>query len=789
MSSAENNAEDEDGGSGSRTPSVTSADGFPSPHHQEFAQRQEVAAYSRLDADARSTASSSFVDADDDGSRNSLPPLPDHETRRGTLASAVFNLLSTMVGGGSLSLPLAFVQSGNALVGPACLVIMACVSEFCMRCLVDGGMEAAETGERERKFSARRRRRGGEGVQGDGDGDRDGDGDGDGDGEENHNDDDEDETDPRRKGRITYELIASLAFGARSLYLSMALIAVICFFATVGYAVLLRDLLEPYVDYLVPPAEGAGGGPTVARNVGMWLVVLGVTPLCRLTELTKLRHVGAMSMVAVLTLGFCVAYRSWECNFSPSSSDDADGSNSTYSGITHGHGSHDDDARFGAYSAYLGANDHHGSSGNNAHIHPRRDDHWLDYLTFVPRSVSSFLSALPIYVSCFICHYNVPPVCNELIHPTQSRCYAVIRYTVWSAFAFYLLVGFAGSMYGNCTPSGTVQGNVLLDFDEDDPLLLVGRTALACTVTLAFPMLVIPPRDIALRGWGMWRLRRERARLEEIEFRHVANENGRANHGGNDEEDDDEEDQERHSKEGSGGGFSGLLRRGRGQTHPPSGAFPPTLSVSEDEIGVTMTTATDGGSVDGNALTEPLLREEERHPREDYAIPAGATAHSGHGAPSIDPAELERRLPPPHPHSLLFVAILIFWSAASAACCVKSIDVVWDLLGSSLSICLGFLIPCGSYAMLFGGKKRGGRDDEDDGDVDGDGMEGGGGGVDEEGAAAAAVEDNEGGGEVGTPSEKSDRKKLLSARTVVWVFIPLMVVCTSNAFYRTFLQK
>jgi hypothetical protein len=45
-------------------------------------------------------------------------------------------------------------------------------------------------------------------------------------------------------------------------------------------------------------------------------------------------------------------------------------------------------------------------------------------------------------------------------------------------------------------------------------------------------------------------------------------------------------------------------------------------------------------------------------------------------------------------------AILIFWSAAFIACSVKSIDVVWDLLGSSFSIMMAFLIPSGAFLKL-----------------------------------------------------------------------------------------
>lgn len=44
--------------------------------------------------------------------------------------------------------------------------------------------------------------------------------------------------------------------------------------------------------------------------------------------------------------------------------------------------------------------------------------------------------------------------------------------------------------------------------------------------------------------------------------------------------------------------------------------------------------------------------------------------------------------------------MLVFWSAAAVASCVKSIDIVWDLLGSSLSMLMSYLIPCGSYIYL-----------------------------------------------------------------------------------------
>ena len=54
----------------------------------------------------------------------------------GTTASACFNMLSTMVDGGSLSLPYAFAKSGNALMGPILLCLVATLMEYSSSLLI-----------------------------------------------------------------------------------------------------------------------------------------------------------------------------------------------------------------------------------------------------------------------------------------------------------------------------------------------------------------------------------------------------------------------------------------------------------------------------------------------------------------------------------------------------------------------------------------------------------------------------------------------------------------------------
>lgn len=467
-----------------------------------------VASLSWVETAAPSVPVEDHANGDCETDADSLTvPVNESEERQGTISSARYNILSTMVGGGSLSLPMAFHKSGNAFMGPLFVIMVAASAEFCFRVLIASAAIVSKTPD-----------------------------------------------DATRKGNSSFESVASAAFGPKALVFSMGLVTSMCFFGTVGYAVLLRDMLVPITDAIAPPPQGTTG-VTLAHNVGMLSVILAVTPLCTLKTLTALRRFGAASMMSVLILGTCVAYRSVQCNFA----------------VDH-------------------ASDRH--------------DSWFDYLTYFPRSMKEILDAFPLYISCFVCHYNILPVHNELRNPTQQRVSSWVRTTTLFAASFYLMIGFSGSMYGNCTSSGTVQGNILLDFDEDDPLLLMGRMCLALTITLAFPMLVIPARDILIHT-VKWCNSCLKSREEEEEAATVYS--------------------DAHSE-----------------------------------------------------LREPFLLEEN-------------------GGGVVVPEDEDASVPLTW---RLGAAIFVFWSGAAVACCVASIDVVWDLLGSSLSILLSYLIPCGSYIAL-----------------------------------------------------------------------------------------
>lgn len=436
--------------------------------------------------------------------------------RQGTISSACFNMWSTMVGGGSLSLPLAFAKTGNVFLGPLLLLLTALVTHYCFRVIIDASRWILEV-----------------------------------------------------HPKTSYEHIFATAFGKKAYTFGTTLVTLMCFFGIVGYAVLLRDLLEP-----IAPK----GDDWLHRNSVMFAVVLAVTPLCTLKTLTALEKFGAASMASILLLGSCIVFRSAQCTL------------------------------------------HHPHGG----------------FRLFPEKGKDVLDVIPLFISCYVCHYNLPPVFQELREPTKERVKSWLSITVFGSTGFYLILGIAGSSYAEACHGNIVDGNILLDFSDRDPLLMVGRWCLSLTITLAFPMLTIPARDILIR------LATEKvARTIEMD----------------DEAALDEPFLEPMPEDEPDAVEEGLA---------------PSVTADDEDN----SNAGDEGesNTDERAVLVPDADQVERHQ--------------------------EAARTPPSFGKRLLNSVVVFWTGALLASCVASIDIVWDLLGSSLSILLSFLIPCGSFLIL-----------------------------------------------------------------------------------------
>ena len=612
-----------------------------------------------------------------------LPRLPrhHHHPRMGTIQSATFNIWSTMVGGGSLSLPLAFTKAGNILVGPILLMVTAVLTEFCFGLLIDATylmndkcdqqQQGQHTPEQDQirdhsppssssSSSAVVVTAAADPILHDTDRndvedallrttpepssqpvveDY----------EEDSNDDcghytlenitaaaatamnsnddqnDNDDTNTNRHANWAYSISALLVF-------------FMCFFGIIGYCVLLRDMLLPVTKWIqqwflhnphhhtsmsshVPDEStmtrsnrftttaaiaDVANETTVtwANNLSMIIVVMIVTPLCTLQTLTSLQKFSTLSMCSVLILGLCIVYRSVQCHLGYYPTPTPDGSNTNHTTTT----------------SFLD------TLYDIATVEQDSEPSHRGF-TWLPRNVKDVLDVIPLYISCYVCHYNIPVVYNDLAHPTPTRVRVWLHITVWGATLFYAIVGIAGSSFALVcgTHHQVVQGNVLLNFDPDDPLLLVGRLCLAVTIALAFPVLTIPARDIILRYMVS-----SSSSVSESSSRYLdANRN--------------------------------------------------------------------------NTLTEPLLPSSSNGngieaEDEDLTVHTSNVVlpnhHAMDGTHEVSSSSSSTWM------QRLLVSICVLWSGTSIASCVSSIDIVWDFLGSTLSIILSFLVPCGCYIIL-----------------------------------------------------------------------------------------
>jgi len=185
---------------------------------------------------------------------------------------------------------MAFQKTGNGFLGPLLLMLTAVITEFCFRIIITATRRLSPVNANTTAI-----------------------------------------------GKDSFETMASAAFGPEGFVFAKWLVTLMCFFGIVGYSVLLRDMLQPITDAIThhhqQPPNGTGtfwdtyetsgfllgaedeAGPSLASNLTMLTVILFITPICTLRNLSSLEKLGAASMSSILILGGCIVYRSCQCNF------------------------------------------------------------------------------------------------------------------------------------------------------------------------------------------------------------------------------------------------------------------------------------------------------------------------------------------------------------------------------------------------------------------------------------------------------------------------------------------
>jgi amino acid permease len=401
----------------------------------------------------------------------------------------------------------------------------------------------------------------------------------------------------RRSGEASFEGVAKYALGPMGYRATLISVTITCFLAVVGYAVLLRDLLVPLYDRFSSQTVDNWDTP-VSGNLLMVAVALLVTPLMFLDTLTALKPMGMVSCCTIFLLATSIAVRTCTCL-----AEDPD-----YSFIT--------DPSFVPPA-----------------VPPTRDSMWK--WLFPAGDYVGIINSLPILICTYVCHFNVLPVHHELHKPSRKRLKKLIHTTFLVTAAFYTFVGTFGMLVGNCpyyvldedgvgvTPQA-VQGNILKNFPDDDNIITIGRLGLSCTITLAFPLLVVPCRDIVLRWLGV-HLSVDAKADTLIKVRSTA------------------------SLQSQARSFSNNMHR---------------KSVSTRA---------------SNDISAPLL----------LGSPNRSLSHDGKTVTTW-----RQKL------ASTVTTLAIFWGGLMLACFVDDIAVVWDVLGSSISIFIAFIVPSMCYIVI-----------------------------------------------------------------------------------------
>eukprot|EP00939_MAST-03C_sp_MAST-3C-sp1_P003330 g3330.t1 len=457
-----------------------------------------------------------------------VSPAFGHVSRKMKKHSAVFSLVSTILGGGVLSLPYAMSKTG-VIGGPLLIIICAAISDFSLDLLL---------------LSARY----GSAVE-------------------------------------TFEEVAKKAFGRRAQIMTVFLLFTLTWVCCVAYAVLIGDMFAPLVTYAIPGVTISSDGWN--RKLLVVICSAAVAPLGMFRSLNALRFTSAFCVCSVALLAICIAIRSIK------------------RGV----------------------------------VFSNHDAHDFGHVRYWPESFADVLSSLPIYFVSYLCHFNVLSTHCEMKQPSRARVKNVIHITISSCTFLYILAGIMGYLYrldGTC-------GDILQNFSTDDVLINIGRLALALTLVLSTPLLVLPCRNAFYRLCMM--VRHDCSKRKFIDISSPSFQNLRS--------------LDEQEEEGTDGSSIVAIR-----------------SISES-----------GSRRSSRMDPTPLLHESEN--RTSNASPSKYTSVV------IDAEKLQMS-------SKLRCVIALGISASSliAACIIPNIVTVWSFLGSTIGVIIAFIFPAVCYIKI-----------------------------------------------------------------------------------------
>jgi amino acid permease len=114
-------------------------------------------------------------------------------------------------------------------------------------------------------------------------------------------------------------------------------------------------------------------------------------------------------------------------------------------------------------------------------------------INYWPESFHDLLKAMPIVMFAFTCQTNVFTIYEELNNSSTEKMEKVSRRGVGTVFLTYIFMG----AFGYLDFAAKTQGNVLNNYcikETHDPIMIMAFVCITITVTMAFPLNVLPCR-------------------------------------------------------------------------------------------------------------------------------------------------------------------------------------------------------------------------------------------------------------------------------------------------------
>lgn len=250
----------------------------------------------------------------------------------------------------------------------------------------------------------------------------------------------------RKNGAQSFGEVGALIFGKGFELFTTSLLFLFLMFVMVAYMVLIRDIWAPvFRDYIIPSSLSYSNNDD---NLVLLFLIVVMVPFLLRTNLYALRFNCYLGFASISVLCAAMVYRAYQKSVIEASET-----------VT---------------ETELG---HHGDS-----------------ILWATNNFADGLYAFPIIMLAFLSSFNVISIQASLKRPTLKRVRSVVDLSITACFILMYTFGLAGYLFAR----SQTQGNILLNFNVGDNLIILGRVGSGLTILMAMPIITLPCREAIL---------------------------------------------------------------------------------------------------------------------------------------------------------------------------------------------------------------------------------------------------------------------------------------------------